>query len=141
MKRADDLNERINEIGKKISRLQNQQEKLYDEIRFRDDIPFHLKFKIWSVCTKNRLHLCYDCKELPNTTVLLEREGIIVDVPCSKRKFGCENQIDIIEKLNQKFHDVFNGLIENLEEQKLIENAMKELMDNNICFLTCKNKK
>lgn len=141
MRNTEELSQKVNTIEKNLKELQEQQKKLCDEVRFRDDIPFLLKFKVWAVYTRSKMQLCQPyLSRFPNVKKLLNSEGYKFQVNCTSSSFDCSNQINVFERWGDKFEKIINGTIENEEEKTLIENVMKELFENNVRFLSCKNE-
>lgn len=121
MKSVEELKNRLEQIEKRIDELRFQQESLCEEAKQKEGLPFELKFKIWEVCSKNKLHICHlSFKKFPHTKKLLIKEGYVSN-----------KQINIFQRWGFKFNLVINGLLEGEEKEEILS-VMKELFDANV---------
>ena len=126
MKSAKELKSRVEEIEKRISELRKHQESLCEEVKNKEGMPFELKFKVWAVCAKDKLHVCHISSEkFPHTKKLLIKEG-----------YTPNQQINIFQRWGFKFNLVTSGLLEGEEKEEILC-VMKELFDANVGSISC----
>lgn len=123
MKEPDDLKRQIDIIEQKMHEFRKQQEKICEDARNNQDLPFLLKFKIWSVCAKQKNHLCaLSSEKFPSIKVLLDRDG-----------YPIGEKINVFDKWGDKFDQVINGEITD----SILENAMVEIFNADIGSFSC----
>ena len=122
---SENLSKRVDFIEAKIRLLEEQKDIICDSAMSDDKLPIPVKFRMWSICSRNKTHMT-----MVFNSKLNEFPGIVKLL--SKGEYT-GNTINILEHWKSEFDSVmYQNDSFSAEEKDIIEKAMVEIMTLNI---------